>query len=35
MGWYVGKRLLQAIPLLLGIPTVTFFIVPIAPGDRR
>ena len=33
MGWYVIKRLLQAIPLLLGIATVTFFIVHIAPGD--
>ena len=35
MGWYVAKRLLQAIPLLLGIANVTFFIVHIAPGDRR
>ena len=35
MGWYVVKRLLQAIPLLLGIATITFFIVHIAPGDRR
>ena len=33
MGWYVVKRLLQAIPLLLGIATVTFFIVHLAPGD--
>ncbi len=33
MGWYVFKRLLQAIPLLLGIATITFFIVHIAPGD--
>ena len=33
MGWYVIKRLLQAIPLLIGIATVTFFIVHIAPGD--
>lgn len=33
MGWYVFKRLLQAIPLLVGIATVTFFIVHIAPGD--
>lgn len=30
---YVFKRLLQAIPLLLGIATVTFFIVHLAPGD--
>lgn len=33
MGWYVLKRLLQAIPLLIGIATITFFIVHIAPGD--
>ena len=33
MGWYILKRLLQAIPLLLGIITVTFFIVRLAPGD--
>jgi len=33
MGWYISKRLLQAIPLLLGIATVTFFIVHLAPGD--
>ena len=33
MGWYVLKRLLQAIPLLVGIATITFFIVHLAPGD--
>ena len=33
MGWYVLKRLLQAIRLLIGIATVSFFIVHIAPGD--
>ncbi len=33
MGWYILKRLLQAVPLLLGIITVTFFIVRLAPGD--
>ncbi len=33
MGRYVVKRLLQAIPLLLGIATITFFIVHLAPGD--
>ncbi len=33
MGWYVFKRLIQAIPLLLGIATVTFFVVHLAPGD--
>jgi len=30
---YVAKRLLQAIPLLLGIATITFIIVHLAPGD--
>ena len=30
---YLLKRLLQAIPLLLGIITVTFFIIRLAPGD--
>ena len=30
---YIIKRLLQAIPLLIGIATITFFIVHIAPGD--
>ncbi len=30
---YILKRLLQAIPLLLGIATITFFIVHLAPGD--
>lgn len=33
MGWYVFKRLIQAVPLLLGVATVTFFIVHLAPGD--
>ncbi len=33
MGWYLLKRLPQAIPLLLGIVTVTFFIMQLAPGD--
>ena len=33
MGRYILKRLLQAIPLLLGVATVTFFIVHLAPGD--
>jgi peptide/nickel transport system permease protein len=33
MGWYIVKRLLQAIPLLIGIATVTFFIIRLAPGD--
>ena len=30
---YIVKRLLQAIPLLLGIATITFVIVHLAPGD--
>ena len=30
---FVGRRLLQAIPLLLGIVTLTFVILHIAPGD--
>jgi peptide/nickel transport system permease protein len=30
---FIIKRLLQAIPLLLGIATITFFIVHMAPGD--
>jgi len=30
---YIAKRLLQAIPLLWGIVTVTFFIIRLAPGD--
>ncbi len=33
MLYYSLKRLLQAIPLLLGIATITFFIVHLAPGD--
>ena len=33
MGRYIVKRLLQAIPLLLGIITITFFMIRIAPGD--
>ena len=33
MGWFVLKRLLQAVPLLLAVATVTFFIVHLAPGD--
>ena len=30
---YVVRRLFQAIPLLLGIATITFFVVHLAPGD--
>ena len=33
MARYVVRRLLQAIPLLLGIVTVTFFMIRLAPGD--
>ncbi len=31
MGWYILRRLLQAIPLLLGIVTVTYFMMQLAP----
>jgi len=30
---YVGRRVLQAIPLLLGIVTLVFFVLHLAPGD--
>ena len=30
---YVGRRLLGAIPLVLGIATIIFFVVSLAPGD--
>lgn len=30
---HIARRLLQAIPLLLGIVTITFFMVHLAPGD--
>ncbi|MDX1390638.1 MAG: ABC transporter permease, partial [Acidobacteriota bacterium] len=30
---YVVRRLLQAIPLLFGIATITFFVIHLAPGD--
>ena len=30
---YTVKRLLFAVPLLLGIVTATFFVVRLAPGD--
>lgn len=30
---YIAKRLLQAVPLLLGVAAITFFIVHLAPGD--
>ena len=33
MGRYLLKRLLHAIPLLLGILTITFFMIHLAPGD--
>ena len=33
MARHILRRLLQAIPLLLGIATITFFIVHLAPGD--
>jgi len=30
---YIARRLLQSVPLLLGILTVTFFMIHVAPGD--
>ena len=33
MGKYIGKRLLQMIPLLLGITFLVFLLLYIAPGD--
>src|SRR5262245_61643618 len=33
MAWHVLKRVLQAIPLLIGIATILFFVVHMAPGD--
>ncbi len=33
MGRYVLRRLLGAVPLLLGIATIIFFVVSLAPGD--
>ena len=33
MAWHVLKRALQAIPLLLGIATILFVIMYVAPGD--
>ena len=30
---YIVRRLLQAIPILFGIATITFFIIHLAPGD--
>ena len=33
MASYIGRRLLGAIPLILGIATLIFFVVHLAPGD--
>ncbi|MGH7564748.1 MAG: hypothetical protein ACREK5_10055 [Gemmatimonadota bacterium] len=33
MAWYILKRLLFAVPLLIGIATVTFVFAHLAPGD--
>jgi peptide/nickel transport system permease protein len=33
MGWHIIKRLLQAVPALLRIATITFFIMHLAPGN--
>ena len=30
---FIARRLLFAIPLLLGIVTITFFVIQLAPGD--
>ena len=30
---FISRRLLFAIPLLLGIVTITFFVIQVAPGD--
>jgi peptide/nickel transport system permease protein len=33
MGAFIGRRLLGAIPLLIGIATIIFFVLRLAPGD--
>ena len=33
MGAYIARRLLGSIPLVLGIATIIFFVVNLAPGD--
>ena len=33
MGRYILRRLLEAIPVLVGISVVTFLIIRLAPGD--
>ena len=33
MKYYILKRLLQLVPLLIGISLITFFIIHLAPGD--
>ena len=33
MAWYIVKRLLQTVPLLVGIATILFFVMHMAPGD--
>ncbi len=33
MGIYIARRLLGAVPLVLGIATIIFFVVNLAPGD--
>jgi ABC-type dipeptide/oligopeptide/nickel transport system permease component len=35
MGWHIIKRLLQAVPVLLGIATITFFIIHLPPANQR
>ena len=33
MGLYVGRRLLQAVPVLIGVTFVTFVLLNVVPGD--
>ena len=33
MKWYIAKRLLQLIPVLLGVAIISFSLIHLAPGD--
>ena len=33
MGWYIARRLLQVIPVLLGVSFVVFLLMFLVPGD--
>ncbi len=33
MKWYITKRLLQLIPVILGVTIIAFSLIHIAPGD--